>query len=153
MAMTTRQLANDFLAQKRLALVGVSHDPKDFTRQLFRDLQARGYDMVPVNPNLSEVEGQPCFARMQEIAPRVDGALVMTPPAATDGVVHDCAAAGVTRVWLHRGGGAGAVTPSAVKFCEEQAMQVVSGYCPYMFLRGAGFAHRVHAFFATRGMA
>jgi predicted CoA-binding protein len=72
----------------------------------------------------------------------------MTPPAATDQVVRDCSQAGVTRVWMHRGAGRGAVSPAAVSYCHEHGIAVVAGACPFMFLPAAGFAHRAHAFFA-----
>ncbi len=42
----------DFLAQKRIAMVGVSRHPKDFSADLFQELRRRGYDMVPVNPKV-----------------------------------------------------------------------------------------------------
>ena len=74
--------ANDFLAQRRIALVGISRRPSDMSRTLFRELRARGYDVVPVNPELLSVDGVPCLHRLQDVSPRVDGALLMTPPAA-----------------------------------------------------------------------
>ncbi len=147
MTSTTRDLIDDFLAQKRLALVGVSHDPKDFSRALFRELAKRGYDMVPVNPNLMEVEGSLCFDCLQDVAPAVAGALVMTPPSQTEQVVRDCAEARIKRVWLHRGVGRGAVSRDAVDFCHDHGVSVVEGYCPFMFLPGTPAFHRFHGFF------
>jgi len=76
---------------------------------------------VPVNPEAREMEGLPCFARLQEIEPPVGGALLMTPPALTDRVVRDCAEAGIKRVWMYRATGQGAVSADAVKFCEANA--------------------------------
>ncbi|HUI40671.1 MAG TPA: CoA-binding protein [Terriglobia bacterium] len=147
----TRQNIDDFLAQRRLALVGVSRNPKDFSHTMFVELRRRGYDMVPVNPNATEVDGVQCFARLQEVAPPVDGALVMTPADQSEGVVRDCAQAGIGRVWLHRGAGTGAVSWEAVNFCREQGMSVVAGFCPYMFLPKAAFFHRAHTFFMKLG--
>ena len=106
--MSTRERVDDFLGQKRLALVGVSRNGKDFTRVLFREFCQRGYDMVPVNPSLSEVEGRACYGRVQDVTPPVDGALLMTSPAVTEQVVRDCAEAGVGRVWMYRAAGQGA---------------------------------------------
>jgi uncharacterized protein len=40
----------DFLAHKRFAMVGVSRQPKDFSRSLFHEFLNRGYEAVPVNP-------------------------------------------------------------------------------------------------------
>ncbi len=144
--MTTRELIDDFLGQKRVALVGVSRNPKDFSRTLYRELQQRGYEVVPVNPQATELEGQPCFARLQDINPPVEGALLVTSPEVTDQIVHDCAEAGISRVWLHRGEGIGAVSQSAVDFCQAHHIKVVPGFCPFMFLPQTTFFHRAHGF-------
>lgn len=144
--MTTRELIDDFLGQKRVALVGVSRNPKDFSRTLYRELQQRGYEVVPVNPQTTELEGQPCFARLQDINPPVEGALLVTSPEVTDKIVHDCAEAGISRVWLHRGEGIGAVSQSAVDFCQAHHIKVVPGFCPFMFLPQTAFFHRAHGF-------
>jgi predicted CoA-binding protein len=103
--------------------------------------------MVPVNPAADELEGQRCFSRVQEIAPPVEGALVMTAARDTERVVRDCAEAGIRRVWMHRGGGQGSVSKEAVDFCQANGIRLVEGYCPFMFLPGTSFVHRVHGFF------
>jgi predicted CoA-binding protein len=136
----------DFLAQKRIAMIGVSRNPKDFSAVLFEELRKRGYDMVPVNPNASEVQGQISFARVQDIQPPVDGALLMTTAEVTDQVVSDCADAGIRRIWMYRAGGKGAVSEKAVAFCRERGIQVVPGQCPFMFLPSAGGIHKFHGF-------
>jgi uncharacterized protein len=137
---------DDFLAQKRIAMVGVSRDRKDFSVTLFQELCRRGYDAVPVNPKVSEVLGRRCFARVQDIQPAVDAVLLMTPPEVTEGVVRDCAEAGIRRVWMYQAGGQGAVSAEAVEFCRAQGIQVVPGQCPFMFWRDAGAGHRLHGF-------
>ena len=144
--MSTLENIREFLGLKRIAVVGVSRNPKDFTRAMFREFQQRGYDAVPVNPNLAEVDGQPCFASVSSLSRPVEGVLLMTKPSVTAEVVLDCARAGVRRVWMYRAGGAGAVDAAAVKFCEAEGMQVVAGECPFMFFPETGFVHRVHGF-------
>jgi len=138
------QMIQDFLGQKRLAVVGVSRQPKDFSHTLFQELRKRGYDAVPVNPQAKEIDEQPCFARLQDVHPSVDSALLMTSPSATDAVVRDCAEAGIKRVWMYRAGGAGAVSPEAVKYCEENSIAVIAGECPFMFFPGGSWFHRFH---------
>ena len=59
-----------FLALRRIALIGAARDAKDFSRFLLQEMYKQGYDMVPVNPATKEVEGKPCFARVQDIHPR-----------------------------------------------------------------------------------
>jgi predicted CoA-binding protein len=147
MPTTTRADINDFLAQRRLAIVGVSRNPKDFSRTLFRDLCSRNYDMVPVNPLVREVEGKTCFPRVQDIEPPVEGALLMTPPAQAERAVHDCAEAGIRRVWMYRAGGPAAVSSETIEFCKQNKIRLVAGYCPYMFFPGTQFIHRLHGLF------
>lgn len=141
---TTLADIHEFLSLRRIALVGVSRDPKDFSRVLFREMCERSYDVVPVNPAAGELESKRCFGRVQEIAPPVEGALLFTPPRETEQVVTDCAAAGIRHVWMHRGGGQGSVSPAAVAFCHQHAIHLVEGYCPFMFLPRTSFIHRVH---------
>ena len=140
-------LIQDFLAQKRIAMIGVSRDAKDFSVSLFQELLKRGYDVIPVNPNTPNVLGQRCYARVQDIKPPVDGALLMTSAGNTGAIVAECAQAGVPRVWMYRAGGAGAVSATAVAFCHEHGIQVIPGECPFMFLPGSGGIHRFHGFF------
>ncbi len=101
-----------------------------------------------MNPNAAEIDGQRCYARVSDITPPVDGVVIMTPPSATEQVVHDCVDAGVTRVWMHRGagGGPGAVSSAAVAYCDAHGVDVVAGQCPYMFLPGTPFFHGLHGF-------
>jgi uncharacterized protein len=136
----------DFLAQKRIAVVGVSRDEGSFSVAMFEELRRRGYDVVPVNPHMEKLFGQTCFARVQEIQPPVDAALLMTSPEVSEEVVTDCAEAGIRRVWLYRAGGQGAVSEYAVGFCHVHDMAVIPGQCPFMFLEGAAAVHRLHGF-------
>ena len=140
------QQIQDFLSLKRFAVVGVSRQPKDFSRTLFRELLARGYQAVPVNPDADEIDGQHCFSGLREIQPPVEGALFMTPPAVTDTLVRDCPDAGIKRVWMFRGGGAGAATPDAIRFCESHGIPAIPGECPFMYLPGGAWFHRFHGF-------
>ncbi len=145
--MKVRERIDDFLKQKRIAFVGVSREPEDFSRKLYADLRQRGYDVVPVNPSAVDIEGVRCYARVQDLQPGADGALIMTSADRVDQVVRDCADARIPRVWLYRGAGRGAVTPSAVEFCGKNGIRVVPGYCPYMFLPKTQFFHRMHGWF------
>jgi predicted CoA-binding protein len=136
----------DFLALRRIAIIGVSRDPKDFSRYLLRQMCDKGYDIVPVNPAASDIDTKQCFARVQEIEPPVEGALIMTSPHDTERVVRDCAEAGIRHIWMHRGGGPGSVSPEAVKLCHQYGLHLVEGHCPLMFLTHTPFYHRIHGF-------
>ncbi|HTP69653.1 MAG TPA: CoA-binding protein [Dongiaceae bacterium] len=143
----TLECIEDFLAQRRIAMVGISRDARSFSMSLYKELCGRGYDVVPVNPQTKEVMGRKCYARVQDIEPPVDGALLMTSPGATEAVVRDCAEAGIRRVWMYRAGGVGAVSEAGIAVCQEKGIRVVPGECPLMFLPQSGGVHRVHGWF------
>jgi predicted CoA-binding protein len=149
--MASKRAIDSFLACRRVAFVGVSREPKHFSRALYRAFAERGYDVVPVNPNGGEIEGRPAARSVGDVQPPVEAALLLTPPPASAAVVRECDAAGVRRVWLHRGGGQGAVSPEAVAAARDARMELVDGACPFMFLRGTPFFHRVHGFFHRVG--
>jgi predicted CoA-binding protein len=142
--MTTKQQVDDFLALKRIAVVGVSRDPKGFGTVLWQEFRQRRYDAIPVNPVAKEIDGRTCFARVQDIQPGVEGVLIMTSSKYTEQIVRDCADAGVKHVWMYKGVAAGAVNKAAVAFCEANGIDVVEGLCPYMFFQGAPFFHTPH---------
>ncbi len=130
---TLREAADDFLAQHRVAVAGVSHDSNQPANLIFRRLRDSGHEVFPVNPNAEEVEGAHCFASVSAIPDGVDGVVIVTPPEATLDVANDCARAGVRRVWIHRGVGPGSSSEEAVTFCREQGISVIPGGCPCMF--------------------
>jgi predicted CoA-binding protein len=144
--MTSMATIREFLAHDRLAFVGVSRDPKDFSRAVFAALKARGYHPLPVNPLADTIDDEPAYHAVEELPEDVPWALVMTPPEKARDVAEACARRGIGRVWLHRGAGQGAVTDEAIALCRERGIEVVEGECPLMFLADAGWVHRLHGF-------
>jgi uncharacterized protein len=143
-------LAREFLGARRIALVGASRDPRDFSRAVMKELVARGYDVVPVSPAGGEIAGRAAFATARDVVPAPEAALLMTPPSRTAGAVADCLAAGVRKIWLHRGAGAGAASPEALALCRAAGVEPVTDLCPFMVLADAGWFHRVHGYFRVR---
>jgi predicted CoA-binding protein len=136
--MKTRKLIDDFLSRKRFAFVGVSHKPNDFSRALFREFRAQGYEPVPVHPRATEIEGLRCYPALADIQPPVDSALFLTSPSVTRVLAGACAAAGIKRVWMYRS------DPEAVTVCAAHGVDVIPGECPFMFLPRQAWIHRFH---------
>ena len=137
-----------FLSCHRIALIGLSLSPEDFSRTLFKEFINRGYDIVPVNPAAQQIEDRFCYPSVESIAEKVEGALVMTSPAESADVVRQCIAAGVKNIWLYRGTGRGAVSDEAVRLCQISGVTLVAGACPFMHFPNTQWIHRVHGFFA-----
>ena len=138
---------SDFLAQKRIAIVGVTHDAKGWGRTLYDEFKKRGYDTYAVNP-AGNLPGIQCYPNLSKLPMKVDGVLLVVPPDVTDQVVREVATLGIPRVWMHKGMGAGAVSESAIQFCKEKNIVAVYGVCPFMYLQPQGFGHKMHHAFA-----
>lgn len=136
----------DFLSQKRIAMVGVSRERQHISFVLFEELCRRGYEVLPVNPNSPEIMGRRCFASIKDIQPVPEAVLLLTRPTVTNSVVRDCAEVGVKRIWMYRGAGQGSVNVDAVEFCREQGIELVPGQCPFMFLSPVRSVHLFHRF-------
>lgn len=141
----TRSQIDAFLAHKRIAFVGVSRNPRDFSRMLFREFQKRGYEVIPVNPKLTNVDGIQCYSSLRE-APNVPAVLLMTSPEVSSAVMDDCIAAGVKQVWMYGAAGKGAVDEGALERGREFGLDVIRGECPFMFFPKPGLPHNLHGF-------
>ncbi len=135
-----------FLAQKRIAMIGISREKQNIGPSLMDQFIKNGYEILPVNPNAKDIKGKPCYGSVREIQPAPEAALILTSPKVTDGIVRECAEAGVKYIWLYRGGGQGAVTPEAVEYCRAHGISVVPGECPFMFLSPVHGVHWFHKF-------
>lgn len=57
---------------RRIAVVGLSDSPTRTSYQVAADLQARGYEIVPVNPKIDGALGQPAHASLAEVEGPID---------------------------------------------------------------------------------
>src|SRR5262249_58493893 len=59
---TVQDAASEFLAHKRIAVTGVSRTPQGHgSNVVYQRLRARGYEVVAINPNAEQVEGDRCY--------------------------------------------------------------------------------------------
>ena len=138
--MNTKAAVDDFLAQRSLAVVGVSRGGKKFGNTAYRELKAKGYRLFPVHPEAEALEGNPCYPGLSSLPEHVGGVLVVVPPAQTEQVLRDASAANIPRVWLQQG----AESEEAIRFCKEQGISVVAGECILMFAEPLRFYHKPH---------
>ena len=142
------QQIRDFLDLKRIALIGASRDGKSYSRNVMKDFQRRGYQIIPVNPAAGEIEGLPCVPRISDVSPLPDGALIVTAAESCEPRVRECLDAGVKRIWVRGMPGTKSVSKEVVSLCAERNVSLIEGYCPLMFLPGTLFFHRIHGFFS-----
>jgi predicted CoA-binding protein len=144
MAKVTRAAIDSFLAAKRIAVIGASRNAKEYSRSLFQELLKHGYEAIPVNPYVEELDGKKCFKNVKDISPAPERALIVLPEEKTEQAVLDCADAGVTNVWLHRHVAGGVSDTRAIFRAEERGLNLITGFCMFMFLPKSSFIHRLH---------
>jgi uncharacterized protein len=135
-------LVATFLQGRRIAVAGVSREPRQAANAVFRKLQKSGYEVFPLNPNTSEVEGVRCYPDVGAVPARLDGVVIATPPGAAVQIVRQCAQHGIGRIWFHRSFGTGSVSEEAVKECQDRRMSCIVGGCPMMFCDPVDVPHK-----------
>jgi predicted CoA-binding protein len=131
----------EFLAPKRFAFIGLSRDPKKFSRSAFKELKAKGFDMFPVNPNLDEIDGTRCYKELSELPDNVKHALFMTPKENTAGAVENAIHHGFTHLWIQQG----SETKEALEIASQNGVKLVSKTCILMHGNPSGI-HKFHGF-------
>lgn len=142
----------EFLRGRRIAVAGVSRGTDSAANPIFRRLRQAGYDVVPVNPKATEVEGAACFPDLASIPGDLDGLVVATHPDVSAEVVRQAAQRKIPRVWLHRSFGRGSVSEAAVRECATRGLPCIVGGCPLMYCEPVDLAHRcMRAWLRWRG--
>jgi predicted CoA-binding protein len=138
------EAASVFLANKRIAVTGVSRTPKTHgSNNVYKRLRERGYDVFAVNPYAREVEGDQSYPDLKSIPGRVDAVVIGTRPEIADDTMRECAELGIKHVWMHRGPGTGSVSATATEYGRRHGITVIDGGCPCMFEPTADFGHKL----------
>lgn len=92
-----------------IAVVGATDHPGKYGGAIYRDLKAKGYRVVAVNPLRESVDGDPCYHTLMDLDEVPDIVNIVVPPARTMRVVEQAAALGDTAVWIQPGAADAAV--------------------------------------------
>ena len=142
--MKIKQAATDFLDCKRIAVTGVSRSSGDHgSNTVYTRLRERGYEVFAVNPNTSEVEGDPSYPDLGAIPGGVEAVVIATSPQHAVGTMRECIALGIDKVWMHRVIGEGSVSEEATELGRANGITVIDGGCPLMFNPVSDPAHKV----------
>jgi predicted CoA-binding protein len=136
-------LVQDFLAQKKIAIVGVSDKRDTGCNLAYKKLKENGYQVFAVNPRITTYEGAPCYSDLKSIPEKPDAVFILTSPQVTDQIIQQCVDLGVKHVWMHcmmgtKPGLAASMTSvsqSAVEICKVNGISVIPGSCPNQFLK------------------
>jgi predicted CoA-binding protein len=135
-------LVQDFLAQKKIAVVGVSDKRDTGCNGAYKRFKEAGYIVHAVNPRITSFEGDPCYPDLHSIPEKPEAVFILANPKVTEQIVQQCVDLGIQRVWMHcmmgtkpgLAAGMTSVSPEAVKMCKEHGITVIPGACPNQYL-------------------
>ena len=135
-------LVQDFLAQKKIAVVGVSDKRDTGCNLAYKKFKENGYQVYAVNPRITNYENAVCYADLKSIPEKVDAVFVLASPNVTDEIVQQCVELGIKHIWMHcmmgtkpgLAAGMTSVSQSAVEMCRANGIAVIPGSCPNQFL-------------------
>jgi len=137
------QAIQDFTHCKRLAVVGVSRTDGKFGNSAYRELKQRGYELMPIHPEMESFDGDTCYANLAAAPDSVEGVLVVVSPAQVGDVLRQAAGANIRNVWLQQG----AESPEALALGEELGLNIAHGGCILMYAEPVGSFHAFHKWF------
>ena len=136
-------LVQDFLAQKKIAVVGVSDKRETGCNLAYKKFKENGYQVYPVNPHINTYDGVTCYPDLKTIPEKLDAVFILTSPNVTKQVVKQCVDLGIKHVWMHcmlgtkpgLAAGMTSVSQDAVRLCHENGTAVIPGACPNQYLK------------------
>jgi predicted CoA-binding protein len=141
--MKIEPLVQNFLAQKKIAVVGVS-DKRDTGCNLsYGKFKENGYQVYAVNPRITSFNGDPCYPDLKSIPDKPDAVFILASPKVTEQIVQQCVDLGIKHVWMHcmmgtkpgLAAGMTSVSQDAVGMCKANGIAVIPGSCPNQFLK------------------
>ena len=123
-----QELIQEFMKQKKFAVVGATDNPQKYGNQIVKNLKSRGYEVYPVNPRLKELEGFRCYSTLADVPVKVDVVDFVVPPEATEEILRQCKKLKLNRIWLQPG----SESETAIAFCHENNLKVVHSVCVMM---------------------
>ena len=147
---TIDDLVQDFLAVKKIAVVGISDKRETGCNLAYRTFKEAGYSVSTVNPRITTYEGAPCYPDLKSIPEKPEAVFILANPRVTDLIVQQCVDLGIKHIWMHcmmgtkpgLAGGMTSVSQAAVVMCREHGIAVIPGSCPNQFLN-PDFGHRL----------
>lgn len=110
---------------KTVAVVGLSGKPTRPSYQVAEYLQENGYKIIPVNPNESQILGEPCYPDLLSVPDQVDVVQVFRTPAAVPELVEQAIKKKAKVIWMQPG----AENYDAADQAESAGLKAVVGMC------------------------
>ena len=110
---------------KTIAVVGLSNRRHRPSYGVAEYLQSAGYRIIPVNPAETEVLGEKCYARLEDIPEHVDIVDIFRRSEFVPEIVESAIRIGARGVWMQEG----VIHPEAAERARRAGLVVVMNAC------------------------
>ena len=110
---------------KTIAVVGLSSNPARPSHGVAEYLQSAGYQIIPVNPNETDVLGEPSYASLDEVPQKIEIVEIFRRPEEVSPVVDTAIRAGAKVVWMQLG----ILNEAAAEKAQAAGLTVVMDAC------------------------
>lgn len=138
--MLDQNKAKKFLNNKHIAIVGVSSKGEGFGVTIYNHLIERNFNVSAVNHNGGKIKDKKIYKSLKDIENKIDTIITVIPPAETEKVVKEAHSLGINQIWMQMG----SVSDDAVKYCEQNGIDLIQNHCVIMFTEPIGFVHKFH---------
>ncbi len=138
--MVTKEVIQNFLAQKKMAIAGVSRNPDKFGYKVYEELNNKGYELYPINPNIDSINGNKCYKDVSSLPSHVKHLLILTPKSQTDKTLREAINKGITQIWVQQM----SETEDTIKIAEEFQVEPIMKKCIFMFAEPVAGFHNFH---------
>lgn len=133
-------LIEEFISSKKIAIVGISRSEKKFGNMASKELRSKGYEIYPVHPEVSEIEGIACYPSLLSLEGKIDALWIAIPPRKVPKVLEEAAEIGLKRIWLQQG-----AWSKDVQHCIDRlGLPVISKRCILMYAPPVKSFHKFH---------
>lgn len=138
--MTTKQSINEFLAQKNIAIAGVSRKKQKFGNAIYKELAKKGYTLYPINPNIETYEGKKCYPDIDSLPGEVSAIVLNTKPAITKNLIDQAENKGIKNIWLQQG----SADKETLETIKTKDANIIGKQCVIMFAEPVKGIHGFH---------
>lgn len=98
-----RTIIDEAIQQRVWTVVGASTSPGKWGYRVYQALRTSGYTVYPINPRATEIDGEPCYARLAALPQRPHVVNVVLPPKLGLHIVDEAAELGIPYIWFQPG--------------------------------------------------
>lgn len=110
---------------KTIAVVGLSSNPARPSYGVTEYIQSSGYQIIPVNPNETDVLGEPSYASLDDVPQKIGIVDIFRRPEEVAPVVDAAIRVGAKVIWMQLG----VVNEGAAKKAQAAGLVVVMDAC------------------------